>query len=162
MEWRRSASLWRPGDLPRWTAYRILGPATRADALVRDAGRRHECADRGRFARSAGRSSMGARRPIDHFGGRRSRRPTPLPRTDRRPPPAPFVREYSVDPAWSPDGRFVVYSGPDIGTTFSVKAVTAEAAPHPLPALTLTRGARHLAFLPGGRGTRAPARRDST
>jgi Tol biopolymer transport system component len=65
--------------------------------------------------------------------------------------PTPFVREYSVDPAWAPDGRFVVYSGPDIGTTFSVKAVTAEAAPHPLPALTLTRGARHLAFLPGGR-----------
>lgn len=64
--------------------------------------------------------------------------------------PAPFVDEYSVDPAWAPDGRFVVYSGPDIGTTFSVKAVTAEAAPHPLPALTLTRGARHLTFLPGG------------
>ncbi len=65
--------------------------------------------------------------------------------------PALFVREYSVDPAWAPDGRFVVYSGPDIGTTFSVKAVTAEAAVHPLPALTLTRGARHLTFLPGGR-----------
>jgi Tol biopolymer transport system component/DNA-binding winged helix-turn-helix (wHTH) protein len=65
--------------------------------------------------------------------------------------PAPFVREYSIDPAWAPDGGFVVYSGPDIGTTFSVKAVTAEAAPHPLPALTLTRGARHMAFLPGGR-----------
>jgi Tol biopolymer transport system component len=65
--------------------------------------------------------------------------------------PAPFVQEYSVDPAWAPDGRFVVYSGPDIGTTFSVKAVTAEAAAHPLPSLTLTRGARHLAFLPGGK-----------
>ena len=65
--------------------------------------------------------------------------------------PASFVGEYSLDPAWSPDGRLVVYSGPDIGTTFSVKAVTAEAAPHPLPALTLTRGARHLTFLPGGR-----------
>jgi Tol biopolymer transport system component len=65
--------------------------------------------------------------------------------------PAAFVREYSVDPAWAPDGRFVVYSGPDIGTTFSVKAVTAGAAPYPLPALTLTRGARHVAFLPGGR-----------
>jgi Tol biopolymer transport system component len=65
--------------------------------------------------------------------------------------PAPFVQEYSLDPAWAPDGRFVVYSGPDIGTTFSVKAVTAEAAPHPLPALTLTRGARHLAILSGGR-----------
>jgi Tol biopolymer transport system component len=65
--------------------------------------------------------------------------------------PAPFVQEYSVDPAWAPDGRFVVYSGPDIGTTFSVKAATIEAAAHPLPAMTLTRGARHLVFLPGGR-----------
>jgi Tol biopolymer transport system component len=64
--------------------------------------------------------------------------------------PASFVREYSLDPAWAPDGRFLVYSGPDIGTTFSVKAVTAEAAPHALPALSLTRGARHVAFLPGG------------
>jgi hypothetical protein len=49
------------------------------------------------------------------------------------------------------DVRFVVYSGPDIGTTFSVKAATADAAPHSLPALTLTRGARHMAFLRGGR-----------
>jgi Tol biopolymer transport system component len=66
-------------------------------------------------------------------------------------PPAPFVLEYSLDPAWAPDGRFVVYSGPDIGTTFSVKAVTPQAVVYPLPALTLTRGARHLAFLPGKR-----------
>jgi Tol biopolymer transport system component len=65
--------------------------------------------------------------------------------------PASFVRDYSLDPAWSPDGRLVVYSGPDIGTTFSLKAVTADAAPHPLPPLTLTRGARHITFLPVGR-----------
>jgi Tol biopolymer transport system component len=65
--------------------------------------------------------------------------------------PARFVQEYSVDPAWAPDGRFAVYSGPDIGTTFSVKAVTKDATEQALPALTLTRGARHLAFLPGGR-----------
>jgi Tol biopolymer transport system component len=70
--------------------------------------------------------------------------------------PAPFVNEYSVDPAWTPDGRFVVYSGPDIGTTFSVNAATPESAaahitPHAIPALTLTRGARHLTFLNGGR-----------
>lgn len=32
-----------------------------------------------------------------------------------------------------------------------MKAVTAEAAPHLLPTLTLTRGARHVAILPGGR-----------
>jgi Tol biopolymer transport system component len=65
--------------------------------------------------------------------------------------PALFVQEYAVDPMWAPDGRFVVYSGPDIGTTFSVKAATADAAAYALPALTLTRGARHLVFLPGGR-----------
>jgi Tol biopolymer transport system component len=64
--------------------------------------------------------------------------------------PTPFIHEYSIDPTWAPDGSFVVYSGPNIGTTFSVKAATAEGAPQPLPHLTLTRGARHLAFLPGG------------
>jgi Tol biopolymer transport system component/DNA-binding winged helix-turn-helix (wHTH) protein len=66
-------------------------------------------------------------------------------------PPIAFVQEYSVDPAWAPNGGFIVYSGPDIGTTFSVKAVKPDAALHPLPPLTLTRGARHLAFLPGGK-----------
>ena len=65
--------------------------------------------------------------------------------------PTPLVQEYSIDPAWTPDGNFVIYSGPDIGTTFSVKAVTFRAGPHPFPALTLTRGARRLAFLPGRR-----------
>ena len=64
--------------------------------------------------------------------------------------PAVLVQEYSMDPIWSPDGRFVVYSGPDIGTTFSVKAAAADSTPHPLPVLTLTRGARHMTFLPGG------------
>ncbi len=68
-------------------------------------------------------------------------------------PAAVFLRGYSVDPAWQPSGRFVVYSGPDVGTTFSVKAVTPEGVTYPLPRLTsLTRGARHLKFLSGGRG----------
>jgi len=66
--------------------------------------------------------------------------------------PTPFVQEYSVDPAWAPDGSFLLYSGPDIGTTFSVKAVTPGATAQPMPAaLTLTRGARRLTFLPGRR-----------
>jgi Tol biopolymer transport system component len=64
-----------------------------------------------------------------------------------------FLRDYSIDPAWHPSGRLVVYSGPDIGTTFSVKAVTPEGVAYPLPRLTtLTRGARHLKFLSRGRG----------
>jgi Tol biopolymer transport system component len=65
--------------------------------------------------------------------------------------PSVFVKEYATDPAWAPDGRLAVFSGPDVGTTFTVKAVTADAATHPLPALTLTRGARHLVFVAGGR-----------
>ena len=65
--------------------------------------------------------------------------------------PTSFVGEYSVDPVSAPDGSFLVYSGPDIGTTFSVKSVTPEGKPHTLPPVKLTRGARHLAFLPGGR-----------
>ncbi len=63
--------------------------------------------------------------------------------------PAPLVREYSVDPAWAPDGSYVVYSGADVGTKFVLKAATPDAAPHPLPPLTLTRGARHVTFLRG-------------
>jgi dipeptidyl aminopeptidase/acylaminoacyl peptidase len=49
------------------------------------------------------------------------------------------------------DGRFVVCSGADIGTSFSAKAVTPDGAQHFMPPLKLTRGARHLAFLTGGR-----------
>jgi Tol biopolymer transport system component len=65
--------------------------------------------------------------------------------------PVLFVEEQSVDPVWSPDGDLVVYSGPDIGTTFPVKAVTRDARASPLPGLTLSRGSRRLSFMPGGR-----------
>ncbi len=60
-----------------------------------------------------------------------------------------LVKEYSIDPIWSPSGQFLVYSGADVGTTFSVKAVNADGTPHELPKLILTRGARRLAFLGG-------------
>lgn len=62
-----------------------------------------------------------------------------------------FVEEYSVDPVWSPQGDVVVFSGSDIGTTFPLNAVTAERNAYPLPKLTLTRGARRVAFMPGRR-----------
>jgi Tol biopolymer transport system component len=65
--------------------------------------------------------------------------------------PARFVEEYSVDPVWSPDGDIVVFSGPDIGTTFPINAVKADSSAHALPKLTLTRGARHVSFMPGRR-----------
>jgi dipeptidyl aminopeptidase/acylaminoacyl peptidase len=62
-----------------------------------------------------------------------------------------FLTEYSVDPAWLAGERFVLYSGRDIGTTFSVKGATADGAQVRLPSLTLTRGARHLVLLRDGR-----------
>lgn len=61
--------------------------------------------------------------------------------------PTPLVKAYSTDPIWAPSGTFLVYTGADVGTTFTVKAVSADGAPRQLPSLALTRGARRLAFL---------------
>jgi Tol biopolymer transport system component len=57
-----------------------------------------------------------------------------------------LVSEYSIDPVWSPDGRFLVYSGADVGTTFPLRAAAADGRPYPLPSVMLTRGARRVAF----------------
>jgi len=61
--------------------------------------------------------------------------------------PASLVSEYSVDPVWSSDGQFVVYSGADVGTTFPLRGAAIDGRPHALPSLMLTRGARRVAFL---------------
>jgi Tol biopolymer transport system component len=61
-------------------------------------------------------------------------------------PPLPMVSEYSIDPVWSPDGSFLVYSGADVGTTFPLRAAAADGRPYPLPSVMLTRGARRVAF----------------
>ena len=66
-------------------------------------------------------------------------------------PPTILVHEYSRDPAWVSNGIFVAYSGADVATTFLVKAATADGASHPVPALSLTRGARHIVSLSNGR-----------
>ena len=50
-------------------------------------------------------------------------------------PPIRMVEEQSVNPVWSPDGRFLIYSGAEVGTTFPLKAVTAEGKPRSLPEL---------------------------
>jgi Tol biopolymer transport system component len=60
--------------------------------------------------------------------------------------PVPLVSEYSIDPVWSPDGRFLVYSGADVGTTFPLRAAASDGRPYPLPSVMLTRGARRVAF----------------
>ena len=63
----------------------------------------------------------------------------------------PLVRQFALDPVWSPAGDFLVYSGADIGTTFTVRAVTAAGTPYAFPDLALTRGGRRLRFFPGRR-----------
>jgi Tol biopolymer transport system component len=60
--------------------------------------------------------------------------------------PLVLVSEYSLDPTWSPDGQFLLYSGPDVGTTFAMRAVAADGRPYPLPPLILSRGARRVVF----------------
>ncbi|HVH28340.1 MAG TPA: protein kinase [Vicinamibacterales bacterium] len=61
--------------------------------------------------------------------------------------PVRLAAEYALDPVWSPSGRFLVYSGADVGMTFSLKAVTPDGRPHPFPEVSLSRGARRFAFL---------------
>ncbi len=61
--------------------------------------------------------------------------------------PISLTSEYSIDPAWSPDGKFVVYTGSDVGTTFPLRAATADGHPYPLPGIMLSRGARRISFL---------------
>jgi Tol biopolymer transport system component len=65
--------------------------------------------------------------------------------------PLPLVAEYSLDPVWSPDGHFLVYSGADVGTTFPLRAAALDGRPYPLPSLFMTRGARRVAFSPDGK-----------
>jgi Tol biopolymer transport system component len=61
-------------------------------------------------------------------------------------PPQPMVSEYSVDAAWSPDGKYFVYSGADVGTTFPLRAAGPDGRPYGMASLILTRGARRVAF----------------
>ena len=60
-----------------------------------------------------------------------------------------LVSEVASDPVWSPDGGSVIYSGPDVGTTFQLREVSDDGRLSSQPNIMLTRGARRLAFLPG-------------
>jgi len=64
---------------------------------------------------------------------------------------AALVQEYSLDPVWSPAGDLLVYSGADVGTTFPLRALAADAKPSAVPNLVLTRGARRVRFFQGRR-----------
>jgi Tol biopolymer transport system component len=65
-------------------------------------------------------------------------------------PAAMFFSKDSLDPVWPAGDAFVLYEAPGIGTTFSVNRATSDGAPLAMPALTLTRGSRHLVILRDG------------
>lgn len=65
-------------------------------------------------------------------------------------PAVALAADYSRDATWSPDGRFLVFSGADVGPTFPVQGLSADGRPYPMPELALPRGARRMVFLPGG------------
>ena len=47
-----------------------------------------------------------------------------------------------------PDGRYLVFAGPNVGSTFVLKAVTEDGKPRALPAVLAVRGTR-ICFVPG-------------
>ncbi|MGH9941045.1 MAG: TolB family protein [Pyrinomonadaceae bacterium] len=63
--------------------------------------------------------------------------------------PVRLVAEQAANPVWSPDGRFLIYSGVEVGTTFPLKAITAQGEPYRIPEVILSRGAKRFSFLPG-------------
>ncbi len=67
-------------------------------------------------------------------------------------PPVRLVDELSSNPVWSPDGRMIAYSGPQVGVDFPVKAVTPDKTPVPLPELRVRSGGERYRFLPSGKG----------
>jgi Tol biopolymer transport system component len=68
-------------------------------------------------------------------------------------PPIALGDEYALDPVWAPSGRFLVYTGRDVGTAFPIKSVDADGRPRSLPELFLNRGSRRLDFLGNDDGT---------
>jgi serine/threonine protein kinase len=60
----------------------------------------------------------------------------------------PIVLDPAMNPVWSPDGQFVVYAGQEVGTRFSLKAVTADGKPYRIPEIELSRGSERFLFLP--------------
>jgi serine/threonine protein kinase/Tol biopolymer transport system component len=62
--------------------------------------------------------------------------------------PQPMAGEYSINPVWSPDGKYLVYSGSDVGMRFPLRASAPDGRPYGMASLILTRGARRVAFAP--------------
>lgn len=60
--------------------------------------------------------------------------------------PQSIVPDYSVNPVWSPDGKYFVYTGAQVATVFPLRASGPDGRPYNMPGLILTIGARRVAF----------------
>ncbi len=65
--------------------------------------------------------------------------------------PVRLVDSVSSNPAWSPDGRFILYSGTPRARNAPVKAVTPDGRPFPFPQLSVDRDGDSYRFLPDGK-----------
>ncbi len=61
-----------------------------------------------------------------------------------------LVDSVSTNPAWSPDGAFILYSGTPRARSVPVKAVTPDGQPYTIPALSVDRVGDSYRFLPRG------------
>lgn len=66
--------------------------------------------------------------------------------------PVRLVDSVSFNPVWSPDGKFILYSGTPRARIAPLKAVTGDGKPYDLPALPVDRAGDSYRFLPNGKG----------
>jgi Tol biopolymer transport system component len=66
-------------------------------------------------------------------------------------PPVRLVDSVSTNPVWSPDGRFILYSGTPRARSAPLKAVTPEGRPYSIPSLSVDRVGDSYRFLPGSK-----------
>jgi Tol biopolymer transport system component len=63
-------------------------------------------------------------------------------------PPVEMHADHALNPVWSNDGKFLVYSGADLGPGFSLRAINADGSARAMPEITLSRAARRVRFHP--------------
>jgi Tol biopolymer transport system component len=61
-----------------------------------------------------------------------------------------LVDSLSSNPVWSPNGKFIVYSGIPRARSVPIKAVTPDGQPYPVPAISVDRVGDSYRFLPDG------------
>jgi serine/threonine protein kinase/Tol biopolymer transport system component len=66
-------------------------------------------------------------------------------------PPVRLVDSVSSNPVWSPDGKFILYSGTPRARSVPLRAVTPDGQAYTVPALSVDRVGDSYRFLPGGK-----------